>query len=103
LAEERKILATKRTLLSTYRSVLAKGRTELAFIRTGLAFIALGIGLMRYFGLGMWTIVDGSLVVLGAASSIFGIRNYMVTRNYERIFQDKLSRLISDAQSVNIN
>ena len=86
-------------MLSTYRSVLAKGRTELAFIRTGLAFIALGLGLMRYFGFGLWTILDGTLVVFGAASTVFGIKNYIVTRNYERIFVKKLSDLIYEAQS----
>ena len=81
--------------------MLAKGRTELAFIGTGLAFVALGIGLMRYFGVGLWTILDVSLVVFGMASTVFGVKNYLVTWNYERIFSEKLSHLISDSHSMN--
>ena len=80
---------------------MAKGRTELAFIRTGLAFVALGIGLMRYFGVGLWTILDVSLVAFGMARTVFGVKNYLVTWNYERVFRQKLSHLISDSQSMN--
>ncbi|MGC8906079.1 MAG: DUF202 domain-containing protein [Desulfomonilaceae bacterium] len=101
LAAERNNLASNRTLLSSYRSVLAKGRTELAFIRTGLAFVALGIGLMRYFGVGLWTILDCSLVAVGIGSTVFGVKNYLVTWKYERVFQERVLALISDVNSQN--
>jgi uncharacterized membrane protein YidH (DUF202 family) len=71
--------------------VLAKGRTELAFIRTGLAFVALGIALIRYFGLGPWTLLDGGLVVFGAVATVVGLRGFMVTRRLERKFTERLA------------
>lgn len=100
LAEERNDLAINRTVLSTYRSVLAKGRTELAFIRTGLALIALGLGLIRYFGLGIWTLLDGSLVTMGVVAALFGTKGYLKTRTYERMFSAKVSAIISDFESA---
>jgi len=100
LAEERNDLANSRTVLSAYRSVLAKGRTELAFIRTGLALIALGLALIRYFGLGLWTILDGTFVVLGVAATLFGVKGYLVTRNHERMFSGKISSIISELQPL---
>ncbi len=95
LAQGRNDLAGSRTILSTYRSVLAKGRTDLAIIRTGLASIALGIALIRYFGLGLWTLLDGSLVALGAVVTLFGLRSYIVTRSRERTLSPSIDRLIS--------
>ncbi len=92
LAKERNDLASNRTVFSTYRSILAKGRTDLALIRTGFASIALGIGLIRFFGLGLWTFLDGGLVVIGIAVTVFAVRSYIVTRTKE----SKLNRAISD-------
>ena len=85
-------------MMSTYRSVLAKGRTELAFIRTGLGFITLGLSLMRFFGLGPWTFLDGTLVVLGIAATLFGLKGFVMTTRYARKFSDSLPQLVSDAQ-----
>ena len=90
LAKERNDLALSRTGFSRYRSVLAKGRTELAFIRTGLAFVALGIGMMRYFGFGPWTILDAGIVVIGAASAIYGSSRFITTVKFQRIFERKM-------------
>ena len=90
LASERNELAAGRTNLSSYRSLLARGRTELAFIRTGLAFVTIGIGLMRYFGLGYWTILDVSLAVIGAAATIIGSKSFITTVKYKRRFDRKL-------------
>jgi uncharacterized membrane protein YidH (DUF202 family) len=90
LTKERNDLAQSRTGFSRYRSVLAKGRTELAFIRTGLAFVALGIGMMRYFGFGPWTILDASIVVIGAASTIYGSSRFITTVKFQRIFERKM-------------
>jgi uncharacterized membrane protein YidH (DUF202 family) len=75
--------------------VLAKGRTELAFIRTGLAFVALGIALIRYFGLGPWTLLDGGLVVFGAVATVFGLRGFMVTRRLEKRFTERLNSFLN--------
>lgn len=90
MAKERTDLAGERTDLSNYRTILAKGRTELAFIRTGLALIALGSGMMRYFGLGIWTILDGGLVAGGIAAAVFGIIGYMATAKYETRYSKRL-------------
>jgi len=95
LAGERTQMASNRTSLSSYRSLLARGRTELAFIRTGLAFVALGIGLIRYFGFGPWTLLDGTLVVLGALSSIYGTKRFITTIKYERRFSKRLHRFLT--------
>ena len=68
----------------------AKARTELAFIRTGVAFIALATGLMRYFGVGWWTITDAVIFILGMAMVTIGIYYYLPTRKQE----DRLIDLI---------
>lgn len=90
LSERRTYLANSRTDLSNYRSVLAKGRTELAFIRTGLAFVTLGSGMMRYFGFGVWTLLDGGLIIAGAAAVIYGMKGYAATYKYQKTFSKEL-------------
>jgi uncharacterized membrane protein YidH (DUF202 family) len=94
LAKERTNLAELRTGFSRYRSVLAKGRTELAFIRTGLAFVALGIGMMRYFGFGPWTTLDIGIVVIGAASAIYGGSRFITTVKSQRFYERKMKDLL---------
>jgi len=83
LAKHRGFLAEKRTLMAQQRTFLAKARTELAFIRTGVAFLALATGLMRYFGFGWWTVMDGSILLCGAAMVGTGIYYYLPTRKRE--------------------
>lgn len=83
LAKNRSFLAEKRTIMSQQRSFLAKARTELAFIRTGVAFVALGTGLTRYFGLGWWSVMDGSIFLIGVVMIIIGIYYYLPTRKEE--------------------
>ena len=58
--------------------------------------MALGLVLVRYFGLGLWTLLDGSIVVAGIVATSFGVRGYLVTRSYERMFSGKISGIISD-------
>ena len=84
LAKGRNSLAGIRTHLSNHRTNLAKQRTLLAFIRTGLALIALGISLIRYFGLGVWTIMDGLLIFSGVITMGISIRAYLATYREER-------------------
>jgi len=83
LAQRRVFLAEKRTLMAQQRTFLAKARTELAFIRTGVALVALATGLIRYFGFGLWTIVDGSILVFGLTMITTGIYYYLPTRKSE--------------------
>jgi CheY-like chemotaxis protein len=83
LSQRRVFLAEKRTLMAQQRTFLAKARTELAFMRTGIALVVLAIGLMRYFGLGWWTLADGSILLLGLAMVISGIYYYLPTRKSE--------------------
>jgi hypothetical protein len=52
--------------------------------------MALGLVLVRYFGLGLWTLLDASIVV----ATSFGLKGYLVTRNYERLFSHKISGII---------
>ncbi len=83
LARQRTFLAEKRTTMSQQRTSLAKARTELAFIRTGVAMIALGSALARYFGIGWWSIMDGSIMLLGIVMVGLGIYFYLPTRKEE--------------------
>ncbi len=83
LAKRRSFLAEKRTVMAQQRSLLAKARTELAFIRTGVAFVALATGLIRYFGVGWWTFLDASILILGLIMVITGIYYYLPTRKRE--------------------
>ncbi len=83
LAKNRSFLAEKRTSMAQQRTTLAKARTHLAFIRTGVALVALGSALTRYFGLGWWTIMDGSILVLGIVMVGMGIYFYLPARKEE--------------------
>ncbi len=83
LAKNRTFLAEKRTSMAMQRTTLAKARTHLAFIRTGVALVALGSALTRYFGLGWWTFLDGSILVLGIIMVGQGIYFYVLTRKEE--------------------
>ncbi len=83
LAKNRSFLAEKRSIMAQQRTFLAKARTELAFIRTGVAFMALATGLVRYFGVGWWTLVDGTIFLLGVFMVGTGIYYYLPTRRQE--------------------
>jgi CheY-like chemotaxis protein len=83
LAHRTAFLAEKRSLMAQQRTFLAKARTELAFMRTGVALVALATGLMRYFGFGVWTIGDASIMVIGLLMTITGILYYLPTRKRE--------------------
>jgi CheY-like chemotaxis protein/uncharacterized membrane protein YidH (DUF202 family) len=87
LSQRRVFLAEKRTLMAQQRTFLAKARTELAFMRTGVALVVFAIGLIRYFGLGWWNVVDVSILLLGLAMVVSGIYYYLPTRKQEvRLF-----------------
>ncbi len=83
--------------MSNHRTILAKQRTLLAFIRTGLALIALGISLIRYFGLGIWTIMDALLIFTGIITMGISIKAYLSVYREERniigILHEKLKTI----------
>jgi CheY-like chemotaxis protein len=83
LAQRSAFLSEKRSLMAQQRTFLAKARTELAFMRTGVALVALASGLMRYFGFGWWTVIDGSIVLIGLTMVISGLYYYLPTRKKE--------------------
>lgn len=83
LSQRRVFLAEKRTLMAQQRTFLAKARTELAFIRTGVALVALSAGLIRYFGVSLWTLLDGTVLVFGVTMILIGIYYYLPTRKSE--------------------
>jgi uncharacterized membrane protein YidH (DUF202 family) len=80
LAHERTSLAAQRTVLSCYRTIYARARTGLAFIRTGVAFISIGLGLIDYFGLSPFTLLDSFLILAGIAMAIDGAIWYWPVR-----------------------
>lgn len=92
LAKNRFFLAEKITMMAKQRTFLAKARTELAFIRTGVAFIALATGLMRYFGIGWWTIMDGTIFALGLTMVGIGIYYYIPSRRQEEKIIDLIKQ-----------
>ena len=79
----------------------AKARTELAFIRTGVAFIALATGLMRYFGVGWWTITDAVIFILGMTMVTIGIYYYLPTRKQEDRLIDLIRQKEEDLMGKN--
>lgn len=83
LSHHNVFLSEKRSIMAQQRTFLAKARTELAFMRTGVALVVLATGLMRYFGLGWWTAVDGSILLLGLVMVITGVYYYLPTRKNE--------------------
>jgi CheY-like chemotaxis protein/uncharacterized membrane protein YidH (DUF202 family) len=90
LAQRSAFLSEKRSLMAQQRTFLAKARTELAFMRTGVALVALASGLMRYFGFGWWTVIDGSIVMIGLAMVISGLYYYLPTRKKEGSILDAI-------------
>ena len=80
LAHERTSLAGQRTVAGCYRAIYARARTGLSFIRTGVAFTSIGLGLVKYFGMGMLTILDAILIVAGLLMIIDGAVWYWPAR-----------------------
>jgi len=80
LASDRTDFAEERTVLACYRTMMARARTGLAFTRTGIAFIGLGIALFRQFGIGPWTLFDGTLILTGLLMSMEGFYWYLPGR-----------------------
>jgi uncharacterized membrane protein YidH (DUF202 family) len=79
-ARERNVLAAQRTIAACYRTIYARARTGLAFIRTGFSFLSIGLGLLVYFGIGLFTFIDILLVLAGLLMFIDGILWYMPVR-----------------------
>ncbi len=80
LARERNVLAAQRTIAACYRTLYSRGRTGLSFTRTGVSFMSIGIGLINYFGIGLSTLFDGMLIVIGLAMCIDGMLWYLPVR-----------------------
>lgn len=80
LAHERTSLAGQRTVAACYRTIYARARTGLSFIRTGVAFTSIGLGLMQYFGMGMLTVLDATLIVAGFLMIVDGALWYWPAR-----------------------
>lgn len=80
LAHERTSLAGQRTVAACYRTIYARARTGLSFIRTGVAFTSIGLGLMKYFGMGMLTILDAILIIAGLLMIVDGALWYWPAR-----------------------
>jgi uncharacterized membrane protein YidH (DUF202 family) len=83
LARLRTRLASDRTVLAWYRTSMAKGRTGLALIRTGVSFIAISLTLLRIFGIGYLTIMEGPLLLVGLVMAVEGVGWYLPTRKLE--------------------
>lgn len=80
LARERNVLGAQRTIAACYRTMYSRARTGLAFIRTGVAFFSLGLGFLEYFGLGLFSIIDSSLMIAGLLMATDGVLWYMPAR-----------------------
>lgn len=80
LASDRTDLAEERTMLACLRTAMARARTGLAFARTGVALAGLGVALLRQFGRGPWTVLDLSLIGVGAAMGLEGFHWYVAGR-----------------------
>lgn len=80
LARERNVLAAQRTIAACYRTIYARARTGLAFIRTGVSFLSFGIGFITYYGLGLNTLFDGTLILSGLLMIIDGTFWYLPFR-----------------------
>jgi uncharacterized membrane protein YidH (DUF202 family) len=81
LARERNVLAGQRTVAACYRTLYSRGRTGLALVRTGVAFASLGLGLIQYFGLGILTAIDVTLVGVGVLMVIDGALWHLPVRD----------------------
>jgi uncharacterized membrane protein YidH (DUF202 family) len=80
LARERNVLAAQRTILACYRTLASRARTGLAFFRTGVTVLSLGLGLVTYFGLSPLSLLDGLLILCGAAMIVDGMAWYWPVR-----------------------
>ena len=80
LARERNVLAAQRTVAACYRTIYARARTGLAFIRTGVSFTGLGLGLMHYFAISVFSLVDALLIVSGLLLVADGLSWYLPVR-----------------------
>jgi len=80
LAQERNVLAAQRTILACYRTLASRARTGLAFLRTGVTVLSLGLGLLTYFGLSPLSLLDGVLILAGAAMVFDGAAWYWPVR-----------------------
>ena len=80
LARERNVLAAQRTILACYRNLASQARTGLAFLRTGVTVTIFGLGLVTYFGLDVWSILDGLLILAGMAMIADGAAWYWPVR-----------------------
>jgi len=80
LSHERTALAARRTIAACFRTVYARGRTGLSFMRSGVAFVSLGLGLMVHFGLGVLSIFDVFIILVGIWMLIDGTKNYLPVR-----------------------
>jgi uncharacterized membrane protein YidH (DUF202 family) len=80
LARERNVLAAQRTILACYRTLASRARTGLAFFRTGVTVLSLGLGLLTYFGLSPLSVLDGLLILAGAAMVVDGAAWYWPVR-----------------------
>ncbi|MEJ2685367.1 MAG: hypothetical protein P8Z71_13355, partial [Candidatus Sulfobium sp.] len=79
-ARERNVLAAQRTIAACYRTIYARARTGLAFIRTGFSFLSIGLGLLVYFGVGLFTAIDIVLVLAGILMFVDGVLWYLPVR-----------------------
>ena len=80
LAKVRTYLALRRSQFSAYRTRLSKGRTGLAFLRTGLSFCTASMVLIRVFGFGWLSLVEGALALLGIGMAVDGFLWYKSAR-----------------------
>ncbi|MGD9503508.1 MAG: hypothetical protein AB7W37_01245 [Syntrophobacteraceae bacterium] len=69
LALERTLIAERRNVKARLRTIMARSRTGLAFVRTGTSVFSVGLGLLVYFGTGMWvwTAFNTLLILIGAS------------------------------------
>ena len=81
LASDRTDLAEERTTLACFRTLMARARTGLSFTRTGIAFVGLGVALVRQLPAGPWSVVDGLLILAGAAMVAEGFFWYVPGRS----------------------
>jgi uncharacterized membrane protein YidH (DUF202 family) len=81
LASDRTDLAEERTALACFRTLMARARTGLSFTRTGIAFVGLGVALVRQFPAGPWSVLDGLLILAGAAMVAEGFFWYVPGRS----------------------
>ncbi|GLI34111.1 GspE/PulE/PilB domain-containing protein [Desulforhabdus amnigena] len=80
LAHERTSLAAQRTVFACFRTIYARARTGLSFIRTGISFAGIGLGLIGYFGLSLFTILDSTVIAAGIAMAVDGMVWYWPVR-----------------------